>query len=283
MPDGRAVLIESKSSTAYSVNLTRIASYRRQVAPEIGLDPEEISILLVVGTEDTEELEAQVRGSRFAWSVRLLGVHALFRLLQLKETLDDPNVERQIQEILVPQEFTRLDRIVDLVFATAEDASSIAEDQDEDLVEEAEPTVARASFHSEILPRLERHFHKSLVKQSRVLWASPDDSVLLSCQVSKKYERGAADYWFGLKRTTKEALAAHDHAFCAFGLGSHDNVVVLPFHVLAPHLDGFFTSPDKDGGILHWHVRFAQEEQGICLMVNRDQELVLVSEHQLKE
>lgn len=282
MPDGRAVLIESKSSTAYSINLTRIASYRKQVAPEIGLDPEEISILLVVGTEDTEELEAQVRGSRFAWSVRLLGVHALFRLLQLKESLDDPNVERQIQEIVVPQEFTRLDRIVDLVFATAEDASSTTEDQEEHVVEEAEQTP-RANFHAKILPRLERYFGKPLVKQSRVLWATPDDSILLSCQVSKQYQRGVFDFWFGLKRTTKEALEAHEHAFCAFGLGSHHNVVLLPFHVLATHLNGFFTSPDKDGGIRHWHVRFVLEEEGVRLLVNRDQERLPVDEYQLKE
>jgi hypothetical protein len=101
--------------------------------------------------------------------------------------------------------------------------------------------------------------------------------------VSKEHQRGVADYWFGLKRTTKEALAAHDNAFCAFGLGSHEKVIVLPFGVLAPYLDSFFTSPDKGGGILHWHVRFAQEDQGICLMVNRDQDRVSVTEHQLKE
>ena len=72
----RAILAESKSSTSYSISLSRISEYRKQVAPQLGLRPEEISILIVVGTEDTSEFEAQVRGSRFAWDIRILGVKA---------------------------------------------------------------------------------------------------------------------------------------------------------------------------------------------------------------
>ena len=82
---GRAILVESKRSTSYSINLSRISDYRKQVAPQLGVRPENISILIVVGTEDTSEFEAQVRGSRFAWDIRLLGVKSLFRLLKLKE------------------------------------------------------------------------------------------------------------------------------------------------------------------------------------------------------
>ena len=81
-----------QSSTSYSISLSRISEYRKQVAPQLGLRPEEISILIVVGTEDTSEFEAQVRGSRFAWDIRILGVQALYRLLKLKEELDDPRV-----------------------------------------------------------------------------------------------------------------------------------------------------------------------------------------------
>lgn len=283
IPSGGAILVESKSSTAYSINLTRIADYRKQVAPNLELTPEDISILLVIGSEDTDELEAQVRGSRFAWDIRLLGVHSLFRLLQLKESLDDPQVEQQIRDILVPQEFTRLDGIVDLVFATAEDAQAISEEEAEESTDEPSSAKPRASFYAEIITNLERHLGKSLVKRSRVQWGSPDASVLLSCQVSKEYQRGNADFWFGLKRTTKESLEAHTDPMCVFGLGSPDRVVVLPFSFLAPHLDGFFTSPDNDGGILHWHVRFVRDNDRIQLMANRDQDRIDVTEHVLED
>ena len=142
---GRAILVEAKSSTSYSINLSRISEYRKQTAPQLDMRPEDISILIVVGGEDTSEFEAQVRGSRFAWDIRLLGVKSLFRLLKLKEALDDPKVERQIQEILFPQEFTRLDRIIDLVFATAEDAQNVetVEADEEAEIEENSPVAPR--------------------------------------------------------------------------------------------------------------------------------------------
>lgn len=284
IPNGRAILVESKSSTAYSINLTRISEYRKQVAPQLGVRPEDISILIVVGNEDTSEFETQVRGSRFAWDIRLLGMQALYRLLKLKEALDDPKVERQIQDILFPQEFTRLDSIIDLVFATAEDA------QDADTEEVTEDTPAEATsqdtppanFHAAILPRLEKHFGQPLVKQSRVQWAAPDNSLLLSCQVSKMFTKGVADFWFGLKRTTRESLQEHGHSFCAFGLGSPDKVVVLPFSELARYLDSLFTSPDKSGGILHWHVRFVNTDSGVALLVDRDRRPVDVTHYLLK-
>ena len=160
--------MESKSSTSYSINLSRISDYRKQIAPQIrGARPEDISILIVVGSEDTSDFEAQVRGSRFAWDIRLLGVNSLFRLLKLKEALDDPKVELQIQDILFPQEFTRLDRIIDLVFATAEDAQDIETKQDDDEEVTGDTTLqeSRANFHAAILPGLEKFFGQPLVKQ----------------------------------------------------------------------------------------------------------------------
>ena len=283
IPGGRAILVESKSSTSYSINLSRISAYRKQVAPQLGLRPEDISILIVVGTEDTSDFEAQVRGSRFAWDIRILGVKSLFRLLKLREALDDPKVERQIQDILFPQEFTRLDRIIDLVFATAEDAQDIESTEEEVELDDSSPEKPRANFHSAILPRLERHFGQPLVKRSRSQWATPDDALLVSCQVSKHFDKGNADFWFGLKRTSRESLQEHKNAFCAFGLGTPDRVVVLPMSFFAPHVDSFFTSPDKEGGILHWHVRFVNTDTGVAMLVDRDRKQLDVTKYLLKE
>jgi len=183
-----------------------------------------VSILLVIGREDTDDLEAQVRGSRYAWNIRLISTDSLYRLRKLKESLEDPAVERQIREILIPQEFTRLDRIIDLVFTTSEETRP--SDEDEIVASAAELTsptaVRRASFHGEIIPKLAKRLGTTLVKRTRVLWESPDGSSLVSCQVSKHFQREDLHYWLGLKRSTKEALEKHANAFCAFELGSPD-------------------------------------------------------------
>lgn len=285
IPGGRAILVESKSSTSFSINLSRISEYRKQIAPQLILRPEDISILIVVGAEDTSEFEAQVRGSRFAWDIRLLGVSALFRLLKLKEALDDPKVERQIQDILFPQEFTRLDRIIDLVFATAEDAHDLETDEAADEVdsEDSSPETPPANFHAAILPRLEKYFGQSLVKRSRSQWATPDDAVLVSCRVSKLFDKGVADFWFGLKRTSRESLQEHKNAFCAFGLGSPQRVVVVPMSFLDQYIDSFFSSPNKSGGIQHWHVRFVNTDTGVAMLVDRDRKRLDVTKYLVKE
>jgi len=204
--------------------LARIAQFRSQISSALAESPEDVSILLVIGREDTDDLEAQVRGSRYAWNIRLISTDSLYRLRKLKESLEDPAVERQIREILIPQEFTRLDRIIDLVFTTSEETRP--SDEDEIVASAAELTsptaVRRASFHGEIIPKLAKRLGTTLVKRTRVLWESPDGSSLVSCQVSKHFQREDLHYWLGLKRSTKEALEKHANAFCAFELGSPD-------------------------------------------------------------
>ena len=107
--------------------------------------------------------------------------------------------------------------------------------------------------------------------------------MLLTCQVSKKLDKGNLDFWFGLKRTTRESLQDHENAFCAFGLGSPERVVLLPLSVLAPHLGGMFTSPNKDGAIQHWHIRFVNTDKGVALLVAKDQKQLDVTDFLLKD
>lgn len=265
-----AIVVESKSSTAYSISLSTIMNYRQQVHDSHSIPLENISVLLVVGRDSTDDLEAQVRGSQFAWDIRLLGVDSLYRLLKLKESLDDPNVEQQIKGILVPQEFTRLDRIVDLVFATAEDALSSEHQTPDDYSATEQAREKPASFHDLVLPSLEAHFETSLIREARVLWLSADESTLISCQVSKEYDRSGRHFWYGLKRTTKERLAGHANAYCAYGLGTSNRVLLVPFQRIESMLSQCITSLNPDGSVLHWHLRFWLNETGVEIRLAED-------------
>jgi hypothetical protein len=178
-----------------------------------------------------------------------------------------------------------LDRIIDLVFATAEDAQDLETDEADEEAEgdDSAPEKSRANFHGAILPHLEKHFGKPLVKRSRSQWATPDDRVLVSCQASKQFDKGNADFWFGLKRTSRNLLQMHKNAFCAFGLGSPDSVVVLPMSFLDPHIDGFFSSPAKAGGIQHWHIRCLNTDIGVAMLIDRDKKTLDVTTYLLNE
>jgi hypothetical protein len=80
-------------------------------------------IALVVGRQDTGDLEAQVRGSRHAWTVRIISADAL-----LKESTELASAAK-IHELLIPFEYTRLDKIIEIAFTVAEEASEAVEEQ----------------------------------------------------------------------------------------------------------------------------------------------------------
>jgi hypothetical protein len=66
------------------------------------------TLVIIVGRSDTGDLEAQVRGSRHAWDIRLISIDGLLRLMRLKEELDDPKIMEKIRRVLMPQEFTKV-------------------------------------------------------------------------------------------------------------------------------------------------------------------------------
>ncbi|HEX6177572.1 MAG TPA: hypothetical protein VF057_04385, partial [Thermoanaerobaculia bacterium] len=105
---GRSLIVEVKTSDVYRIDLDVIAEYRKRVAASGGLELETSSILLVVGRHDTGGLEAQIRGSRHAWDMRLISVDSLLRLMTIKEDVGDPSTMEKIGNLLVPREFTRL-------------------------------------------------------------------------------------------------------------------------------------------------------------------------------
>jgi hypothetical protein len=76
--------------------------------------------------------------------IRLISVDALFRLVKIKEELEDQNTIGRIRAILVPQEFTRVDGIIDLVFNATKEVQP--EEIVEDDAEEQERTGKKFTF-----------------------------------------------------------------------------------------------------------------------------------------
>jgi hypothetical protein len=78
-PNGHSIVVEVKTTDAYRINLdSGAANYRRKLI-EVGKIKERSSILIVVGRQDTGDLEAQIRGSRHAWDARIISTEALVK------------------------------------------------------------------------------------------------------------------------------------------------------------------------------------------------------------
>lgn len=125
-PENHDIVVEVKTTDAYRISFDTIAEYRRKLITE-GKVGQNASILIVVGREDTGELEAQVRGSRYAWDIRLISVDALSNLVSLKENTDSTTTSEKIRSVLVPREYTKLDALIDVMFSTARDVETVVE------------------------------------------------------------------------------------------------------------------------------------------------------------
>jgi hypothetical protein len=265
-PSDHAVIVEVKTTDAYRIRLNKVIGYRRALTKEENVSEDDSSVLIVVGRQDTGDLEAQIRGSRHAWDIRLISVDGLLRLMALKESVEDPIIVRRIHDILIPREFTRLDEIVDILFSTAEDIKQeeVTEEIEEDTSIERKPKFTPVAFHDACVARIETHLAKPLLKRSRATFSSADGSLALICAVSKEHSsRGQLSYWFAFHPHQREFLDSARDAYVAFGCGSKDRVLLVPFSDFAPWLEGMNVTQRDER--FYWHVSIFQEDDAFVL------------------
>ena len=262
-PDGHALVVEVKTTDAYRIDLDTIARYRRALTKEDTITELESSVLLVVGREDTGDLEAQIRGSRHAWDMRLISVDALIRLMLLKQEVEDPKIVKRIYDILIPREFTKLDEIVEILFSTAEEIKE--EEQIEEVEdEEKRPKFTPVSFHQACVDRIEKHLEVSLLQRTKASFTSSDGTRALICAVSKEHTRGDQQwYWFAFHPHQKDLLERADVGFVAFGCGSEERVILIPWPEYKPWLEEMNTTEREDR--FYWHVHISRLEERYLL------------------
>ena len=262
--NGYSIVVEVKTTDAYRININTIANYRNALVDKGILSERKSSILIVVGREDTGDLEAQIRGSRYAWGIRLISVESLIRLMLLKQSLDDPAIIRKVYEILVPREFTKLDEIVELVFSTAEDVKEEqpVEGEQEDRLTTDKPTPV--SYHGECIEKAERHLNKSFIPRTRVLYSTANNDVAIVCMVSREYvSRDKKGYWFGFHPYQIEFLSTAEKGYIALGCGSKDTVILIDFNIFKQWLKDM--NKTERPNRFYWHVHIGLEGEKLIL------------------
>jgi hypothetical protein len=266
-PDGHAVIIEVKTTDAYRIDLDTIAEYRKVLIRQGSVIEQSSSMLIVVGREDTGDLEAQIRGSRHAWDMRLISVDSLMRLMALKEEVEEPRTIRRIYDILIPREFTKLDSIVEIIFSTAEEVKHEEHPTEEgDIPEDVliESKVTPVSFNAACVERVQQALHCALVKRSRASYASSDGTAALICAVSRTYVRGDQQwFWFAFHPHQKEFLEHGQESFVAFGCGSESIVVLIPFGEFSQWLPDMNITEREDR--FYWHIHIIQQDDRFML------------------
>jgi hypothetical protein len=264
LPNGRTIIIEVKTTDAYRIDLNKLAEYRKKLIKNETVSEKESSVLIVVGRKDTGDLEAQIRGSRHAWDMRLISVDALLRLMVLKQQVEDPAIIQKMYDLLIPREFTKLDEIVEIVFFTAEDIIEEEPEDESDTKEPKTPKFTPVAFHKKCIDRIEKHLGISLVKQTRTQYITSDDSLSLICAVSKEHTRTGRGYWFAFHPHQKDVLESTEKAHIAFGCGSEDLILMIPAKDFIQWLDGFNTTIKEDRS--YWHVHISYDGEKVMLI-----------------
>jgi hypothetical protein len=263
-PEGNALVVEVKTTDAYRMSLDTIATYRSRLR-ETGKLGASSSLLIVVGREETGELEAQVRGSRHAWDMRLISVDGLIGLVRLRESTETPVAGVKLRSVLIPMEYTKLDGLIDVMFTTAKDVeegedgkdpvgpkeegSSNWQFTDPKLIQAKRELIARAFGERESL---------KLVKKTRATYWDSSHSHRIVCTVSKRYEDNSSfPYWYAYHPAWDAFLAEGITGHFVLGCMDLGVAFAIPLALLRQQLDKFNTTTKPDG-THYWHVKIQE-------------------------
>ncbi len=265
-PDGHAIIIEIKTTDAYRINLDTVADYRIKLI-DSGRITKKSSILIVVGRDDTGDLEAQIRGSRHAWDARIISTEALVKLVELKFKSEEEETTEKIRSLLVPFEYTRLDNIIDVMFATAADVETGVDEEDEE-PEDLKPGIGARQQHTpkEILDNvrnsaleaLGKRENVTLIAHKRVQYWSADKKVRAVCPVSKLYSTG--NYWYAFHPHQQHFLAEGSKGYLMLGCVDSKIAYAIPHSIIVDLLPCLHTT--ERPGRSYWHIHLQPSEGG---------------------
>jgi hypothetical protein len=262
------ILLEVKTTDYVAVSLDKIAAYKERLCAEQRIKPN-ASMLLVVGREDTGALEAQVRGSRYAWDMRLISVERLIKLVQIKEKSDDPTTLTQIGQLLQPFEYTKIDRIIDVIFTTAADVEEQVVEPVPGLdTDKTHETARQERTDPDLLndKRLEaveafaRLKGNELVRHSRTLFWSSDRTLRVCCAVSKRYEGGYQPYWYAFHPNWDRFLAEGKEGYFVLSCMDRNEAYAVPYSVVDENKKNLNMTDRGDRS--YWHVALTTLEDG---------------------
>ena len=273
LPGKRVIVVESKLNAAFGAELDRVARYRlRLIAQRPDLSEELVSILLVVGRGDMDNLTMQIRGSRHAWDMRIISVDALLKIAEIKERVEEPTF-RRFHEILVPREFTCLDEVAELFLSTASEASTEEDEAakmeaaaaaGDSLNLEAVNSPKKLPFLIATINRAEcalkdrEEIASGLIPRSRTTLSTPDNACGVVCLTSKNYRRAGDRFWFSLRSHQKAFLDSHSRAWVILGCGTEDVIFLIPWQDLSFRLDSLLKN--YNGNVEQWHIHIHESD-----------------------
>jgi hypothetical protein len=284
------LVVEVKTTDAYRINLSTIASYAVSLKSRSEKETP-LGLLVVVGRQDTGDLEAQIRGSKFAWDVRVISVESLVDLVGLIDVAVDQETEEALRSSLLPVEYTRIDYLVELLSKLAFDVErSVQADQDDSEVRPAEksnqslingPTISPSldavsldALREMITSSIEKSFKSRLEKQSKSRYLL-EEKIQFIVSLSKRYPRKDQHYWYAFQSKWLDLLDS-ENAYLCLGMQDKRFYLRIPGKV-AVRFTQHLNKTEKPGNS-YWHLGLTEGNEAILLNLPKAAKLQDLSE-----
>ena len=225
----------------------------------------------------------QLRGSRHAWSMRIISIDALIKLMFVNATTTSNEITEKIYAILRPFEYVKVDQIVDVLFTATEESNS----EESNIVTSSNPTGTPTQVElgdsadliaikrTQGMQRLSEYLKTTLVKRRKASYADQSGQVHASISISKKYETSNPGYWYGYHTRQCEYLSqAKKVGYMVFGMLDRKEFYAIPY----ADLEKFKSNMDSTtvtGRDPYWHVRIFERSTELILKLNNGSEVSL--------
>jgi len=224
-PDAN-IIIEVKTTDAYRINTNKLIEYSERVQKEHDLG-EAPPVLIIVGRQDTGDLESQIRGCRADDRISIIGAEKLLHLTGAALEIGDGPAISAIRTILTPRDYTRIDTICEVITTAAAQTQQVTLETYEESQGNENSSVADTHnklnsieyAREKIVRKIEEKFGK-LKKESRAkysLEAERTESLShnLYVVVSKFYDRSDHNYWYSIQNSWLDKI---DHNSACLGV-----------------------------------------------------------------
>ena len=277
-------VIEIKTTDAYLIDLDTPNKYRDQLINSGAIRPN-TNCLIVVGRNEkaSKAFELQLRGSRHAWSMRIISVDALIKLMHVNCTTSTETVTEKIHTILRPLEYIKVDQIVDVLFSATEDKDveiSLSENSTEK--NQRQPNLSSSSNDINVkrltgIDRLSKKLGTNLIKRRRTNFSDNNNEILATIAISKNYEtNGKSGYWYGYhSRQARYLSEAISCGYMIYGMLDRAEFYAIPYSDIEKFKTKFdITVSEKKES--YWHIRIVNRDLDLVLKLNDSSEIPLI-------
>ena len=286
------IIVEVKSVSHYIFDLDKTLGKYKTNLENQGKISKNSSNLIVVYEGDTKTWEQQINGTPYLWTTRIITIKWLLKLVKLKiENTDDENTLNQIRQILTPTSYINVDKLIEILFSTVEDA--LEESKGDDEIGDTEKRTIKTNREEIDITRnksiegFENKFNVKLIKNSRALYWDESKKIRVASIVSKRYVDDRIPYWYAYHPRYQNFFKDGEKCYLLICCTDKDKTYAVPSDIMNKQVEFLNSTPPdlsnaKEGDRYYWHLHIKDDDNKMMLVVPKNNSTLSLEEFACK-